>query len=111
MKTYKCPLCNSVLSEDRYLKVLGAWQEKAKVEKEFKNRLKEVEKQKRQLVEQTKAIKKEINKERKRLAEEKILFKNEIEKEYKKKLKEQEKEAVQRNLSASLTSNRLHSYF
>ena len=96
MKTYKCPLCGSTISEEKYLKVLGAWQEKAKVEKEYKDKLKDAEKERQALLSQAKAIKSELNKEKKRLVEERIRYKKDIEKEYNKKAKDLEKTALQR---------------
>ena len=96
MKTYKCPLCESSLSEDRYLKALGAWQEKVKVEREFKDKLSKVEKDRRVLLEQVKTTKIELSRERKRLAEDKNRYKSDVDKEYKKKSKELERSAVQK---------------
>ena len=82
MKTHKCPLCGSMLSEDRYLKVVGAWQEKEKVQKEIKDKLREAEEQKRLLVQQAKKDKLELQRERRRLVEERKGLRQEFEREF-----------------------------
>ena len=40
---YKCPLCKTVLKKNRYLKVLGAWEDKAKAEGDIRRRLKDAD--------------------------------------------------------------------
>src|SRR4030042_3148581 len=100
MKTYKCPLCSSVLSEDRYLKVVGAWQEKEKIQKEIKDKLREAEDQKRLLVQQAKKDKLELQRERHRLVEERKGLKQEFEREFKKQSRQLEKQGVEKGKMA-----------
>jgi len=96
MKTYKCPLCASNLSEDRYLKVVGAWEEKEKVQKEIKDKLREAEEQKKLLLQQAKKNKLELERERRRLVEERKGLRREFEREFKKQSRQLEKQGVEK---------------
>ena len=49
-ENFKCPLCSSFLSESQYYKIIGAWEEKSKLEKELKTKLVSAEETKKKLI-------------------------------------------------------------
>lgn len=65
-KSFKCPLCGSLLSEVNYYKIIGIWDEKVKAEERIRKELEEAKRQKKLLIEQ-------LNLEKKKLAREKAL--------------------------------------
>ncbi len=71
---YNCPLCDSLLTENKYFEIVGVWDAKAKAEKEIRQKLQEAERQKKAIIAQQKATLNKLEKE-KRLA-----IKNGIEK-------------------------------
>jgi hypothetical protein len=38
-KTYTCPLCDSALTRDRYLQIVGVWEERKRLETSLKRRV------------------------------------------------------------------------
>jgi len=46
-KKYNCPLCNSILTENKYLTIIGVWDDKVKIERELKEKLRNAEKEKK----------------------------------------------------------------
>lgn len=46
-RKFNCPLCNSILTENRYLTIIGVWDDKVKIEKELKEKLRNAEKDKK----------------------------------------------------------------
>jgi len=70
---FKCPLCESILSENKYYQIIGAWDEKKKVEEELKKQLSiaKTEKEKLEL-------------EKKKLAKNQIELKKKLETEFEK---------------------------
>jgi hypothetical protein len=57
---FKCPLCESVLSESNYYKIIGAWEEKSKLTKELKTKLASAEDTKKKLILEQQKIKKQL---------------------------------------------------
>jgi len=77
-KKFSCPLCNSSLPETQYYKIIGAWEDRQKLEKELKGKLDLAEETKKKLILEQEKIKKQ-------LFEEKIILK----KQYEQKFEEQ----------------------
>jgi len=65
-KEFRCPLCGSILSEVKYYKIVGIWEEKAKANEKIKKELEEAKKQKKLLLEQ-------FEQEKRRLKREKVI--------------------------------------
>jgi hypothetical protein len=63
-KKHKCPLCNSLLTDVKYYEIVGVWDEKAKAEKEIKLKLRDAERQKKQIIAQQKATLKKMENEK-----------------------------------------------
>jgi len=55
-KEFKCPLCDSALTEDRFNKIVGVWEAKKKIEEQTKKALAEAKLAKENLIKQTKEI-------------------------------------------------------
>ena len=61
---FKCPLCGSPLTKNNYYKIIGAWEEKSKLEKELKTKLASTEDAKKKLILEQQRIKKQLIEER-----------------------------------------------
>jgi hypothetical protein len=46
-KKFNCPLCHSILTENKFLTIIGVWDDKVKIEKELKEKLRTAEKEKK----------------------------------------------------------------
>lgn len=87
-KVFKCPLCGTELPEERYIKVIGLWQEQQKIRQALKSQLDSAKKAKRLALEQARKIResalKEAEKVKKRALEKekraKELAKKDVEK-------------------------------
>lgn len=64
-KKHSCPLCGSHLTEMKYFEIVGVWDAKAKAEQEIKDKLKDVERQKKEMIEKQKIILKQKELEKK----------------------------------------------
>ncbi len=62
---FKCPLCNSALTESRYYEIIGVWEEKKKFEKELKQKIESVKKEQEKLIKEKEQIKKKFEIEKK----------------------------------------------
>ena len=69
---FKCPLCNSSLTETRYYEIVGVWEEKQKFEKELKQKIESVKKEQQKLVKEKEQIKKKFEIEKKTAIEKAI---------------------------------------
>lgn len=76
-KKFNCPLCNSFLSETQYYKIIGAWEDRQKLEKELKLKLDLAEETKKKLILEQEKIKKQ-------LIEEKATIKKQYEEKFEK---------------------------
>lgn len=65
-KTYTCPLCDSVLTRDRYLQIVGVWEERKRLESSLKGEMRKLQDEKARLY----AEKKEMRRAMKRAARE-----------------------------------------
>ena len=73
-KKFACPLCGSTLTENKYYQITGVLEEQAKAQKEIKQKLRDAEKQKTEMIAKQKALM--LQKER----EKKVAIKEGIEK-------------------------------
>ncbi len=64
-KRTTCPLCGSPLSEMKYYEIIGAWDQRAKAEKEIKEKLKEAERQKKEIIEKQRDALKRLERQKK----------------------------------------------
>jgi len=69
---FKCPLCNSALTESRYYEIVGVWEEKKKFEKELKQKIESVKKEQEKLIKEKEEIKKKFEIEKKTAIEKAI---------------------------------------
>lgn len=76
-KEFKCPICDSLLSESKYYEVIGAEEEKKKFEANLKKQLDEAKKNKEKLIKEKKEI-------QQKLIKEKIILKKKFEAEFEK---------------------------
>lgn len=60
-KEFKCPLCNSALTESRYYEIVGVWEEKKKFVEQTKKELAEAKLVKERLIKQTKEMREELS--------------------------------------------------
>ena len=51
MKKFTCPFCGSSLTENKYYEVVGIKEEQAKAQKEIKDKLRDAERQKKEIIE------------------------------------------------------------
>lgn len=58
-RIYKCPLCKSILTREKWIKITGQWEERQQL---FESRKKEIEKIKKEQIERDKKHKKELKK-------------------------------------------------
>jgi len=65
MKKFYCPLCNSLLSKTRYYKVIGVWDERARLERDLREELKRYRLERKQLKDQYKKERVQIQRENK----------------------------------------------
>jgi hypothetical protein len=72
-KLFKCPLCESILSENKYYQIIGAWDDKKKVEEELKKQLSIAKNEKEKL-----------EAEKKKLAKDKLELKKNLEADFEK---------------------------
>lgn len=63
-KRRACPLCGSQLTEIKYYEIIGAWDQKAKAEKEIKEKLKEAERQKKEIIEKQRTAIKQLERQK-----------------------------------------------
>ncbi len=89
---FKCPLCESPLSESRYYEIIGVWEEKKKFEKDLKKQLIIAEETKKKLLEEKKAIQQNFIKEKSNLKKQLEKEKLEMEKRSKKEIIKAKKE-------------------
>src|SRR3989344_1646769 len=66
-KEFKCPLCESPLTEERFNRIVGVWEAKKKIEEQTKKELAEAKLVKENLIKQTKEIQEKLNKKDKEL--------------------------------------------
>ena len=64
-KQFKCPLCESLLSESRYYEIVGVWEAKKKFEDELKKKIEIVKLQQQKLLKEKEDIKKKFEIEKK----------------------------------------------
>ncbi len=62
---FKCPLCNSTLTESRFYEIVGVWEAKKKFEIELKNKIESVKKEQAKLLEEKEQLKKKFEIEKK----------------------------------------------
>lgn len=65
IKKFKCPLCNSPLSQTKYYEIVGVWDAKEKAEKEIKKELEEARRQRQQMIAAHNAEKRKFEQEKK----------------------------------------------
>jgi len=95
---FKCPVCDSPLSESKYYEVIGAEEEKKKFKADLKRQLDEAKKNKEKLLKEKKEI-------QQRLTQEKIMLKKKFEAQFEKqkadilkKAKEEAKKVAKKDL-------------
>ena len=76
-KQFKCPICDSSLSESKYYEVIGVEEEKKKFEANLKKQLEEAQKNKEKLLKEKKEI-------QQKLIQEKIIIKKKFETQFEK---------------------------
>lgn len=76
-KQFKCPVCDSPLSESKYYEVIGAEEKRKELEANLKKQLDEAKKNKEKLLKEKKAI-------QEKLAKEKIALKKKFEEQFEK---------------------------
>lgn len=76
-KTFKCPICDSPLSESKYYEVIGAEEKRKELEANLKKQLDEAKKNKEKLLKEKKAI-------QEKLAKGKIALKKKFEEQFEK---------------------------
>ncbi len=86
---FKCPVCNSPLSKSKYYEVIGAEEERKKLEANLKKQLDEAEKNKKKLAKEKIELKKKFEKQQQEALKK---FKLEFEKKQKKELSRAQKE-------------------
>ena len=64
-KKFLCPLCGSSLTENKYYQIVGVLDEQAKAQKEIKQKLKDVERQKTEMIAKQKSLMLQKEKEKK----------------------------------------------
>src|SRR5258706_15087581 len=64
-KKFTCPLCDSILTENKYLKIVGVWEEQAKAKKAIEEKLKDAERQKKDIIQQQKETLKKMQQQSK----------------------------------------------
>jgi hypothetical protein len=60
-----CPLCGSLLSEMKYYEIIGAWDQRARAEKEIKEKLHEAERQTKEIIAKQKNALKQLERQKK----------------------------------------------
>lgn len=93
-KQFKCPLCESLLSESRYYEIVGVWEAKKKFEDELKKKIEIVKQQQQKLLKEKEDIKKKFEIEKKDAIE-----------KAKQQAKLEEKRLVQKELIAIKKAN------
>ena len=63
-KRFTCPLCASLLSENKYYDIVGVLDEQAKAQKEIKDKLRDAERQKNEIILKQKLLMKQKEKEK-----------------------------------------------
>lgn len=59
-KSATCPLCGSILSPEKYLEIVGVWQERKRLEKSLKGELQKLQDERARLREENKKIRREM---------------------------------------------------
>jgi len=62
-KTYRCPLCKSILSRDRYLQIIGVWEERSKLENSLKSQIRKLKDEKERTLKEKRRLKLEMKKQ------------------------------------------------
>lgn len=88
-KEFKCPLCNSHISKEKFERVTGIWKTIKKQEEEFKRKEQELEQQRKKVLEQIRESEKKWQKEKQNI-------KNEYKRKEQEILKKAEQEASKR---------------
>ncbi len=69
-KKLRCPLCRSPLTQTRYYEIIGLWEERARLEKSLKDKLKDLREERKKFIEEKKSIKAQMKKEKKKAVKE-----------------------------------------
>lgn len=59
-KTYTCPLCDSALTRERYLQIVGVWDERKRLESSLKGELRKLQDERTRLRDENKKIRREM---------------------------------------------------
>jgi seryl-tRNA synthetase len=59
-KTYTCPLCDSTLTRDRYLQIVGVWEERKRLETSLKSEMRKLQDERVRLREENKQMRREM---------------------------------------------------
>lgn len=59
-KTYTCPLCDSALTRERYLEIVGVWDERKRLESSLKGELRKLQDERTRLRDENKTIRREM---------------------------------------------------
>lgn len=59
-KTYTCPLCDSTLTRDRYLQIVGVWEERKRLETSLKGEMRKLQDERLRLREENKKMRREM---------------------------------------------------
>jgi hypothetical protein len=63
VQKYKCPLCRSLLTKNKYYDIIGVWEERQKLEKSLKEEIRIQKLEKKRALQEKKDLKKKMDKE------------------------------------------------
>jgi hypothetical protein len=69
-KKFRCPLCGSLLTQNRYYEIVGVWEERQKLEKTLREQLQNVRNERQKLLRENKEIKVQMEKQMKKAVKE-----------------------------------------
>lgn len=70
MKKFRCPLCGSLLSKNRYYEIIGVWEERQKLEKDLREQLQNLKREKQKLLREKKEFKEQLKEQMKKAVKE-----------------------------------------